>query len=246
MSLSGCGFLGVYLIGAVDCLKYFSPSLLCNAVISGASAGALIGASVVCDMPLDNVRAGFLRTATEARKWTIGAFSPRFKFEDYLKTGLELLPEDAHIRARGRLYVSVTRLRDMSNVIFSDWESRSDLIQTLRCSCFILGFSGMQPPVIHGERYIDGGYSNRLPLVGTRTISISPLSGDVDICPEEGQGLGHLRWTNLGVNITYANARRLYRTLMPPPPHILNQYYYLGYKDALRFLQKRKKQRRNR
>ncbi|KAK8745474.1 hypothetical protein OTU49_000206, partial [Cherax quadricarinatus] len=151
VSLSGCGFLGVYVIGALDCLKMYSPRFLHSAVIAGASAGALLGASVVCDVPLKGVRNGFLRTAVEARKWKMGVFTPGFKFEDYLNAGLESLPSDAHIRASGRLYVSVTRVHDMSNVIFSEWESRDDLIQTLRCSCFILGFSGIHPPKLYGE-----------------------------------------------------------------------------------------------
>lgn len=230
--------MAVYLIGALDCLKSLSPSLLHNATFYGASAGALLGACIVCDVPLTVVRAGFLQTATEARKWAMGAFTPGFDFGNHLNGGFETLPPDAHLRASGRLHVSVTRMKDMSNVMISKWNSREELIQTLRCSCFIVGFSGMRPPMLNNDWYIDGGYTNRQPLDNTRTISISPYSGCALISPKGKKSSKYMKWANMGVHVTYDNFQRLYRSLMPPPSYILNQYYYLGYQDALHFLRK--------
>lgn len=51
-SLAGCGFLGVYHIGAVSCLRRHVPHLLENAKFAGASAGALLACCLVCDVPL--------------------------------------------------------------------------------------------------------------------------------------------------------------------------------------------------
>ncbi|XP_064092416.1 patatin-like phospholipase domain-containing protein 2 [Macrobrachium nipponense] len=242
ISLAGCGFLGVYLMGALDCLKQFSPHFIQKAQVFGVSAGALLGASVICNVPLDGVRFGFLRIAAEAQNWVMGPFSPGFKFDEYLCKGLESLPPDAHVRASGRLYVSLTRVRDMKNIVISKWDTRDDLIQTLRGSCFILGYSGMKPPLFNGERYIDGGYSNAskgLSLDG-RVISVSPFCGDADICPEEDQGVGKLKFSNIPMDVSFSNAVRFYRTLMPPPPHILNEYYHFGYLDAYRYLKKQR------
>ena len=51
-SMAGCGFLGVYHIGAISCLRRHVPHLLENAKFAGASAGALLACCMVCDVPL--------------------------------------------------------------------------------------------------------------------------------------------------------------------------------------------------
>ncbi|XP_068211239.1 patatin-like phospholipase domain-containing protein 4 isoform X3 [Palaemon carinicauda] len=242
LSLAGCGFLGVYLIGALECLNRFSPRFISKVQVAGASAGALMGASLICEVPFDGVRFGFLRIAEEAQKWRMGPFTPGFKFENHLLKGLEALPDDAHLRASGRLHVSLTRVPDMSNVIISNWDSREDLIQTLRCSSFILGYSGLQPPMLKGVRYIDGSYSNRQPVIGPNPITISPYSGYADISPnEEDQSYGKLKWYQQSFDVSYTNAVSIYRTLMPPPPLVLNQYYCSGYLDAVLYIKRLKK-----
>lgn len=42
---------------------------------------------------------------------------------------LEKLPEDAHLRATGKLFVSLTRLADGGNVLVSKFDTREELIQ---------------------------------------------------------------------------------------------------------------------
>lgn len=68
--------------------------------------------------------------AKEARKHTLGIFHPTFSLlrtvQDVL---LEKLPADAHLRASGRLCVSLTRLTDGKNVLVSEFDSREELIQ---------------------------------------------------------------------------------------------------------------------
>ncbi|KAK4304711.1 hypothetical protein Pmani_023355 [Petrolisthes manimaculis] len=208
VSLSGCGFLGVYLIGALHCLTHRCPRVVRTAHFSGSSAGAIMAAAVVCGLPLNTVRAGFLRTAARARQQTMSTFSPGFRMDEQLTDGLESLPPDAHVKASGRLHVSVTRLRDGAHVVFSHWNTRQELIHTLRCSCFILGFSGGWPPTIEGEVYIDGGYRNRQPKVFNNTITISPYSGEADISPLKMKGTSQVNWSNLTIDVSQSNMLR--------------------------------------
>jgi patatin-like phospholipase domain-containing protein 2 len=50
-------------------------------------------------------------------------------------TGLtKVLPEDIHLRATGRLHISVTRLADRKNLIINRFESRDHLIDALLAS----------------------------------------------------------------------------------------------------------------
>ncbi|KAF7629937.1 PNPLA domain-containing protein [Meloidogyne graminicola] len=59
-----------------------------------------------------------------------------------------------------------------------------DLLRiAILCSCFIPGFCGYSIPEFHGVKYIDGGFSDNQPVYDKHTITISPFSGEADICP---------------------------------------------------------------
>lgn len=71
-----------------------------------------------------------LRVIRDARKKTLGPFSPSFDVQALLREGLEkFLPEDAHKRVSGKLRVSLTRVYDGKNVIITDFETREELLQ---------------------------------------------------------------------------------------------------------------------
>lgn len=237
VALSGSGFLALYEVGALECLQKRWPRLLKTAKISGSSAGSLLAACVVCEVPLDFVKNNFLETAKEAQRWKLGPFSPKFKVSDYLNQGFEALPPDAHLRANNRLFVSLTRIKDGQNVLISNWTSREDLIQCLICSCFIPGFSGYRLPSFRGERYMDGGFTNNLPIPCEPCISIGPFEGKIDICPaSKNQNSPYLTIANETVAINPTNIMRFIQSLKPPPTEILENFYQEGYWDAYSFL----------
>lgn len=128
----------------------------------------------------------FFRVVNEARSHSLGPFSPSFNIQTSLLEGLQkFLPPDAHERVNGRLHISLTRSHDGKNIIVSQFDSREDLLQALLCACFIPGFSGILPPKFKGVRYMDGAFSDNLPILDENTITVSPFCGESDICPRD-------------------------------------------------------------
>lgn len=128
----------------------------------------------------------FFRVVNEARSHSLGPFSPSFNIQTCLLEGLQkFLPPDAHERVNGRLHISLTRSYDGKNIIVSHFDSREDLLQALLCACFIPGFSGILPPRLKGIRYMDGAFSDNLPILDENTVTVSPFCGESDICPRD-------------------------------------------------------------
>nr|CAD7199613.1 unnamed protein product [Timema douglasi] len=82
------------------------------------------------------------------------------------------LPQDAHLRTSGKLHISLTRVYDGKNVVVNEFHSREELIQALLASSFIPVFSGILPPKFRGIRYMDGGFSDNLPMLNENTITV--------------------------------------------------------------------------
>ncbi|XP_041071924.1 patatin-like phospholipase domain containing 3 [Carcharodon carcharias] len=240
ISFAGCGFLGVYHVGVASSIQEHAPYLIRDASrIYGASAGALTAAAVVCGAPLDTCCADVMKIAKEARKRNLGPLHPSFNLVKIIRNGLfRNLPENAHQLATGRLCISLTRVPDGENVLVSEFNSKEELIQALICSAFVPIYCGLIPPSFRGVRYVDGGISNNLPQYELKnTITVSPFSGESDICPRDNPSNFHeLRVTNTSIQFSLGNLYRLTRALFPPEPKVLGEMCHQGYEDALRFL----------
>ncbi|MEQ2166050.1 hypothetical protein GOODEAATRI_023716 [Goodea atripinnis] len=140
---------------------------------------------------------------------------------------LEKLPEDAHILATGRLYVSLTRLPDGGNVLVSKFDTREELIQ--------VGQTGQ--PITHGQA---GAYNN-MPLFEHRnTITMAPFSGESDICPREGTfNFFEASYSNVSIQVNTGNVYRVCTSFLPPTQEKLAGICQNGYMDAIRFLKER-------
>uniref|UniRef100_A0A3B3WXI2 triacylglycerol lipase n=1 Tax=Poecilia mexicana TaxID=48701 RepID=A0A3B3WXI2_9TELE len=241
LSFAGCGFLGIYHIGVASCLLEKAPYLVKGATrLYGASAGALTASVLASQACIAKCCEDVIEVAKEARKRNLGPLHPTFNLVKVLRSGLNRdLPSDAHILASGRLCVSLTRVSDGENVLVSEFSSKEELIQALVCSCFIPIYCGLIPPSFKGVRYVDGGISDNLPQSELKnTITISPFSGESDICPRDNSTSFHeLRFTNTSIQMNMGNLYRLSRALFPPEPKVLADMCQSGYKDALRFLQ---------
>lgn len=240
ISFAGCGFLGVYHVGVASCLQERAPHLLKDACkVYGASAGALMAAAVVSGACIAQCCADVMELAKEARKRHLGPLHPSFNLVKIVKKGLNKnLPDNIHELASGRLCISLTRVSDGENVLVSDFNSKEELIQALICSSFVPVYCGLIPPSFRGVRYVDGGISNNLPQYELKnTITVSPFSGESDICPRDNSTNFHeLRVTNTSIQFSLSNLQRLTRALFPPEPKVLGEMCQQGYNDALRFL----------
>lgn len=76
--------------------------------------------------------------------------------------------------------------------------------------------------VFISQAYMDGGFSDNLPLLNENTITVSPFSGENDICPEdESFNLMLVHLSNTSIAVSPANLYRFVRILFPPHPEIL-------------------------
>ncbi|XP_015241994.1 PREDICTED: patatin-like phospholipase domain-containing protein 2 [Cyprinodon variegatus] len=183
-----------------------------------------------------------LNLAREARKHTLGVFHPTFRMLEMVRRSLlEMLPEDAHLRATGKLCVSLTRLADGGNVLVSKFDTREELIQVLICSCFFPVYCGFIPPSYHGVHYVDGALSNNMPMFEHRnTITMAPFSGESDICPREGTfNFFEASYSNVSIQVNTGNVYRVCTSFLPPSLETLAEICHNGYMDALGFLKER-------
>ncbi|KAF7659864.1 hypothetical protein LDENG_00292110 [Lucifuga dentata] len=240
ISFAGCGFLGIYHVGVASCLLEHAPFLVQNARhIYGASAGALTATALITEVCLGEVGASIIDVAKKARKGFLGPMHPSFNLVKIVRHMMaRTLPADAHHRASGRLGISLTRVTDGENVLVSHFNSKEELVQACVCSTYIPVYCGLIPPTLQGVRYVDGGISDNLPQYELRnTITVSPFSGESDICPRDtSTNIHELRFTNTSIQFTLTNLYRVSKALFPPDPMIMKAMCKQGYEDALLYL----------
>ncbi|KAH0616399.1 hypothetical protein JD844_027459 [Phrynosoma platyrhinos] len=148
------------------------------------------------------------------------------------------LPENTHQLISGKLRISLTRVSDGKNVLVSNFNSKEEVVQALLCSSFVPIYCGLIPPSFRGVRYVDGGISDNLPQYNSKnTITISPFSGECDICPKGNSANFHeMNLTNTSIQFSLGNIYRLTQALFPPEPKVLGEICEQGYSDALRYL----------
>ncbi|NXX78173.1 PLPL4 protein, partial [Urocolius indicus] len=243
LSFAACGFLGIYHLGAAAAFYRHGKKLLKTVkAFAGASAGSL-AATVLLAVP-ENIEKckqfahGF---SEEVRKLKFGAATPGYDFMKTLREGIEsILPSDVHEIAENRLYVSVTNTKNGENHLVSNFASREDLIKVLLASSFIPVYAGIKPVEYKGEKWVDGGFTNGLPILPVgRTVTISPFSGRLDICPQDkGRVDLYVKLAKHDIMLSVANLVRLNQALFPPNQEKMELLYQNGFDDTVSFLLK--------
>eukprot|EP00455_Lapot_gusevi_P047236 TRINITY_DN6350_c0_g1_i13.p1 TRINITY_DN6350_c0_g1~~TRINITY_DN6350_c0_g1_i13.p1 ORF type:complete len:221 (+),score=33.58 TRINITY_DN6350_c0_g1_i13:348-1010(+) len=93
------------------------------------------------------------------------------------------LPPDAHIRASGKLFISLTLFPSFRSKVVSQFDTREDLINCIVASvCFPLVFLRSMPNTSFGLAF-DGGLTNDQPCLDSKTVTVSALNKYADIYP---------------------------------------------------------------
>uniref|UniRef100_A0AC35TY84 PNPLA domain-containing protein n=1 Tax=Rhabditophanes sp. KR3021 TaxID=114890 RepID=A0AC35TY84_9BILA len=238
LSFAGCGFLCIYHAGVCAAIKEYAPQLM-NNKICGASAGSIAATFLLCNICISKATSNILQVVTQARSRALGALHPSFNLLKCVRDGLEIaLPDNAHQLCSGKLFISLTRVRDHENVIVSQYDTREELIQAIICSCFIPFYCGRDPPSFRGEKYVDGGISANQPKIDENSITVSPFSGESDICPidEDSESFFSFDFTGTNIRFTTRNLYRISVCLIPPSTEICSRICAQGFEDALRYL----------
>ena len=129
-TFSGCGFLGIYHLGVISCLKHHAPKLIERVRhFGGASAGALSSTALLFNLDLQDSVQFVMYFAGKAHGGALGPFSSAFDPVAIIrKMFTRFLPENAHQLASGKLHISLTRVSDWKNVVVSEYKSKRDLI----------------------------------------------------------------------------------------------------------------------
>ncbi|VDO60426.1 unnamed protein product [Heligmosomoides polygyrus] len=240
LSFSGCGFLCIYHAGVAAAIKEYAPHLAQNK-ISGASAGAIVAAGLLTNVCISQATSTILKIVTQARSRALGPLHPAFKLLTLTRIEMErILPPDAYKICSGRLQISLTRWRDNQNVVVTEYASNEELIDAIICSCFIPIYCGITPPMYRGEAYIDGGFTDNQPSYDDHTVTVSPFSGESDICPPDWDSASFfgISFSKTSIRFTTRNLFRLTACLMPPSTEDCSKMCLQGFEDALRFLTK--------
>uniref|UniRef100_A0A8C4S240 Uncharacterized protein n=1 Tax=Erpetoichthys calabaricus TaxID=27687 RepID=A0A8C4S240_ERPCA len=141
--------------------------------------------------------AEIMATASEIRQHILGPLNPSFSLFRALEISLRRnLPESAHQLASGRLFISVTRLDNRENRLCNN---------TVYCW------------------YIDGGLTNMLPVEAKEeTITVSPFSGEIDICPQDDpETVNIMQMCGFNFYLNMRNFIRMSDALFPPPSQVI-------------------------
>lgn len=240
ISFAGCGFLGVYHIGVAKCLVEKAPEFVDSLEgFYGTSAGSLVAVMLCCRVGHDGGPRFAKKMSNLCHASWLGPFGKGFDPSSLIVRDLgRYLPPDAHKHASGKVKISVTRCSDWTNLLISEFNTKRELINALMASCFIPVWSGWWLPRFRGKRVCDGGFTNNIPgSHDPNVITVSPYSGDCDICP---QGECHPEQmvfaTNTSFYLTGKNLQRLKESLFPPKWEDLEKLMAQGYQDALRYL----------
>ncbi|CAL6427981.1 unnamed protein product [Bathycoccus prasinos] len=192
VSLCGGGFRTWYHLGVYFGLRdNFGETGVDDIVFAGASIGALVAALAGANVKPEEIWKQIPPIAHEFRE-PMGFIHNLTNIGQYCRYLLNaLLPEDAHKKCNGRVFLSVTKLFPTPhNVIISEWHSREDLINCVLACGYIPGWTWPGFCVWDGNICVDGGVTNNLPSLHENALRVGLDEDDIKhwnavLCPSQ-------------------------------------------------------------
>ena len=223
-------------------MRECAPYLL-EGDILGSSCGSLMAIFLAAGFPMEEIVRATLHISTLVAEASIGALTPGFNFSAILKEiGETILPEDIAEKINGRCHISMTKVPGFSNMLVSEFASKSDVIDALLCTSYVPYLFGWFPPKFRGIPCIDGFYSNNQPITCDETIAVTAFAGVASIRPFDGDEaskltkLGFPQGPNASLDITWNNFMRFMMTCVPPAGEISLKNCMRGYEDGIKYL----------
>lgn len=153
--LSGGAFNASYLIGCLYFIREMCErGLICINKVSTCSASSMIGLLFLVDK-LDTFIEKMYELLVGSFKKNRNVIFDEESLSTIIKIIEDVLPDDVISRINGRLYITYYDVTKCEQVIKSNYEDLSDIIRTIRRSCFIPYIT--MDKLMEENSYIDGG-----------------------------------------------------------------------------------------
>ena len=101
-------------------------------------------------------------------------------------------------------------------------------------------FSGNKLPHFKNKRYLDGGFTNNLPVFDSSTITVSPLAGMTkNIAPVDSVNNKIVRMVGEDLEVSTKNAQRFIQCVKAISDKTLDEHFKSGFRDTETYLRKR-------
>jgi len=152
---SGGAFNASYLIGCLYFIREMCErGLICVNKVSTCSASSIMGLLFIVDK-LDTFIEKMYELLIGSFKKNRNVIFDEESLSTIIKIIEDVLPDDVISRINGRLYITYYDVTKCEQVVKSNYEDVSDIIRTIRRSCFIPYIT--MDKLTEEDRYIDGG-----------------------------------------------------------------------------------------
>jgi hypothetical protein len=153
--LSGGAFNASYLIGCLYFIREMcEKGLIIVNKVSTCSASSMMGLLFIVDK-LDTFIEKMYELLVGSFKKNRNVIFDEESLSTIIKIIEDVLPDDVISRINGRLYITYYDVTKCEQVVKSNYEDVSDIIRTVRRSCFIPYIT--MDKLMEENRYIDGG-----------------------------------------------------------------------------------------